>query len=354
MGEISKKIYWVALTLFFPISTFAQSILQAPGVTSPAPLPVVTPIVTPINLTSPHPVPTIPPAPILCPYEKILLRPGMSGEEVKSLQSILSQDPSIYPQGIVSGYYGSLTSEAVKRLQQKLGLPQTGIVDENTRKYIFPCATIEVIYPNGGETWNVGDTVEIKWNLSLPSYILERNISPSQPQLKPPMPNSTENLPTFVPPIAESVSIDLIRYDGPMPLIYPAPVYYHIGNATLFDRSFKWTIPSDIAESKMYKIRVSLWRRLPEPFMCKTPPCPMLPQMYPIRWQGNLWDESDNYFTIRGGVPATPLPTVPPIPDIGKLTEVRTQLMQAIESIQKALKLIEELLGPLTPPIRKQ
>ncbi len=61
------------------------------------------------------------------------LRRGMSDEEVKVLQEILATDPSIYPEGIVSGMYGPLTEKAVKNFQKKHGIEQVGNVGPKTR-----------------------------------------------------------------------------------------------------------------------------------------------------------------------------------------------------------------------------
>lgn len=60
------------------------------------------------------------------------LRLGMTDEEVKILQEILATDPTIYPEGLVTGYYGRLTEQAVKRLQKSLCLEQAGNVGPQT------------------------------------------------------------------------------------------------------------------------------------------------------------------------------------------------------------------------------
>ncbi len=60
------------------------------------------------------------------------LKQGMSGDDVKALQAILAADPSIYPEGVVSGYFGRLTSEAVKKFQKKHGLEAVGSVGPRT------------------------------------------------------------------------------------------------------------------------------------------------------------------------------------------------------------------------------
>jgi len=60
------------------------------------------------------------------------LKPGMTSDEVKKLQEILATDSDIYPEGIVSGYYGKLTEKAVKKLQNKFCLDQVGLVGPKT------------------------------------------------------------------------------------------------------------------------------------------------------------------------------------------------------------------------------
>jgi peptidoglycan hydrolase-like protein with peptidoglycan-binding domain len=70
------------------------------------------------------------------------LKLGDSGNEVELLQVWLRQEPLVYPEGKVTGYFGKLTQEAVIRFQEKYAAeilaPQgfskgTGIVDSYTR-----------------------------------------------------------------------------------------------------------------------------------------------------------------------------------------------------------------------------
>ncbi len=63
-----------------------------------------------------------------CPFTKELSK-GVTHQEIAELQRFLSNDSSIYPEKIVSGYYGSLTVNAVKRFQEKAGLLESGNVD---------------------------------------------------------------------------------------------------------------------------------------------------------------------------------------------------------------------------------
>lgn len=56
------------------------------------------------------------------------LQVGMSGEDVRALQTFLAKDPSIYPQGLVTGYFGFLTKAAVSNFQSKQGIAAVGRV----------------------------------------------------------------------------------------------------------------------------------------------------------------------------------------------------------------------------------
>lgn len=71
------------------------------------------------------------------------LRYGDHGGQVRLLQTWLKQDRDVYPEGIVSGWFGPLTDAAVKRFQEKYapeildpqGLTRgSGIVDAFTRR----------------------------------------------------------------------------------------------------------------------------------------------------------------------------------------------------------------------------
>ncbi|MDO8520867.1 MAG: peptidoglycan-binding protein [bacterium] len=62
------------------------------------------------------------------------LRQGMTSDDVTALQALLASDPTIYPEGRITGYYGALTAKAVKRFQKKHGLDQVGNVGPKTLK----------------------------------------------------------------------------------------------------------------------------------------------------------------------------------------------------------------------------
>jgi len=58
---------------------------------------------------------------------------GVRSAEVSALQTYLAQDATLYPQGLVTGYFGSMTKSAVIRFQAKNGLVADGLVGAATR-----------------------------------------------------------------------------------------------------------------------------------------------------------------------------------------------------------------------------
>jgi len=58
---------------------------------------------------------------------------GMSGEDVKALQALLASDLDIYPEGLITGFFGPLTEKAVKKFQARFGIEAVGIVGPLTR-----------------------------------------------------------------------------------------------------------------------------------------------------------------------------------------------------------------------------
>ncbi len=60
------------------------------------------------------------------------LSEGMTDADIAKLQELLATDPTIYPEGKKTGYFGPLTREAIKRFQARHELDVTGKVDEET------------------------------------------------------------------------------------------------------------------------------------------------------------------------------------------------------------------------------
>ena len=69
------------------------------------------------------------------------LYPGLFSPDVKNLQSLLSNYPDIYPEQKITGYFGSLTKQAVQKLQLKYNITNEtdkafGLVGPKTRKVL--------------------------------------------------------------------------------------------------------------------------------------------------------------------------------------------------------------------------
>ncbi|KKW23817.1 MAG: NLP/P60 protein [Candidatus Kaiserbacteria bacterium GW2011_GWC2_52_8b] len=58
----------------------------------------------------------------------IQLDPGMTNSDVSALQTFLAKDSSIYPEGLVTGFFGPLTEAAVIRYQTAHGISPVGRV----------------------------------------------------------------------------------------------------------------------------------------------------------------------------------------------------------------------------------
>src|SRR3989344_3843630 len=75
------------------------------------------------------------------------LQVGMSGADVSALQSFLAQDATLYPQGLMTGYFGLLTKAAVANFQARNGLPAVGRVGPMT----LPVLNAQMAGGTGGD-----------------------------------------------------------------------------------------------------------------------------------------------------------------------------------------------------------
>ena len=57
---------------------------------------------------------------------------GSSGDDVRRLQEFLAKDKDIYPDGLITGYFGPLTETAVKKWQEKHGVESAGVIGPKT------------------------------------------------------------------------------------------------------------------------------------------------------------------------------------------------------------------------------
>ena len=64
------------------------------------------------------------------------LKVGSRGADVSTLQSFMASGKDIYPSGLVTGYFGALTKNAVIQLQLAYDLVADGIAGLNTRNKV--------------------------------------------------------------------------------------------------------------------------------------------------------------------------------------------------------------------------
>lgn len=64
------------------------------------------------------------------------LASGMSGEDVRALQELLATDAELYPEGLITGFYGPMTERAIERLQARFGIEQVGTVGPITQRTV--------------------------------------------------------------------------------------------------------------------------------------------------------------------------------------------------------------------------
>ena len=102
---------------------------------------------------------------------------GMSGSDVSALQTFLASDVTLYPEGLITGYFGPLTQAAVMRFQRQKGIspvgrvgPQTlaalGNLADNTRKVGTDRNAPIISNVNLGTT---NSSASISWRTSEPS-----------------------------------------------------------------------------------------------------------------------------------------------------------------------------------------
>lgn len=252
----------------------------------------------------------------------VTLRKGVSSADVSTLQTMLKTSPAIYPSGLVTGYYGSITETAVKKLQEKYGLPQTGIVDSATQAVLYPNpyttdVKIIVIAPNGGESWTAGSVQKILWKSTISPISV--TVPPTPVPMSPTIMMKSASVSggstvassvgspvgvIAIPPFFNYASIDLTRDSNPS-------YSYHIGSVNLYESQYSWSVPKNVPEASDYRVRISLGNNVPcmytndvqmmkagvsAPTSIARPICAM-----PMIASSFAGDSSDNVFSIKGG-----------------------------------------------------
>lgn len=78
-----------------------------------------------------------------------ILQRGNKDIEVEHLQEVLARDEGLYPEKLITGYFGTLTETALKKFQKRHNLPQTGITDPATQAKlsIISRSTVKLLVP---------------------------------------------------------------------------------------------------------------------------------------------------------------------------------------------------------------
>lgn len=126
------------------------------------------------NATTAQPIQkatTVDQPPINYTFTKTLAS-GMKSDEVTKLQQVLAEN--VYYEGTMTGAMDKLTVQELKDFQTDNGLEATGTTGPKTRallselsRHLGPCAggqpAIRVRRPNGGEVYQAGQQVTVRW-----------------------------------------------------------------------------------------------------------------------------------------------------------------------------------------------
>lgn len=157
------------------------------------------------------------------------LKRGFSGVEVTALQNFLKQDINLYPEGLVTGYFGPATERAIKRFQAQYNIEQVGIVGPKTR------AKLNALLAATTQSITTSET---------PKKTIESAPTVTSPVTPPPL-----TTPTIEYPIIPQGFSLLWKYQVSEALIQPPAigndgVIYYSAGKTLYafnaDRSLKW------------------------------------------------------------------------------------------------------------------
>jgi peptidoglycan hydrolase-like protein with peptidoglycan-binding domain len=267
------------------------------------------------------------------------MKKGMTSDAIKDLQNVLKSDPAVYPEGLVTGYFGNLTEEAIKRLQKKYGVPVTGVMDDTTQSIIFPPRTeLKILAPNGGETWDKSSPHRILWETKTSPVILNGKEVVSGT-------SSVERDEVIPDPFYQRASLDLIT-DNNCPWLteagntrkcdyLSATRIYHIATVNLYDLQYNWTIPAKVPAGSNYRVRISAGHNVP--CLDRSNGLEACPMLYP---QYATSDVSDNTFSITGSTP-------PPADVIQKLKNQARQMTATLEKLMRELKALTDLINSL-------
>ncbi|KKP33038.1 MAG: hypothetical protein A2312_01255 [Candidatus Staskawiczbacteria bacterium RIFOXYB2_FULL_32_9] len=99
---------------------------------------------------------------------------GQTSVNVTNLQTFLASSPSIYPQGLVTGYFGPLTKSAVMNFQNAYGISQVGRVGPQTLEKINSLIMSGVALTGGTTNSTIAPTI---YSISVGTYSTSANVS---------------------------------------------------------------------------------------------------------------------------------------------------------------------------------
>ena len=195
-------------------------------------------------------------------------------------------------------------------------MPQTGVVDDETYKCIFPVDyKVTVVSPNGGEIWDRGQIQTIKWSVTYPIELKTNNAK-------------------IMPPHWSKASIDLFKgyvcRAEACPAYVPESVFVkHLATVNLFAGSYSWKISSDIPNSSDYVIRITVGEGIIPMSLYEKGKETIAPDIWPS--PKTSWDESDSPFSVTGS-------QTPPNEDLKELLNILEEmsrlLTRAIQVLQ--------------------
>jgi len=189
---------------------------------------------------------------------------GQTSVNVRNLQIFLASSPSIYPQGLVTGYFGPLTKSAVMNFQNAYGISQVGRVGPQTLAKInsliasgvgltgaggFGNNTISpTIYSNANLVIRSNTSATFSWSTSEPTksvvyystapfQLMEATTNFARPTIMGGL--TTQQTGTFQ--INQSVTVQNLQ---------PNTIYYYMIEAADADGNFSYLLPATFSTNQ--------------------------------------------------------------------------------------------------------
>ncbi|MCF7835904.1 MAG: peptidoglycan-binding protein [Candidatus Marinimicrobia bacterium] len=112
-----------------------------------------------------------------CPNITSDLYLGVENSQVTALQNYLANDSSIYPEKLVTGYYGSLTEKAVQRWQAKYGVVSSGSADTTGYGVVGPKTRAKMNSVCGGTSTIIQQTASGVYEPKAGTTLVQNNSS---------------------------------------------------------------------------------------------------------------------------------------------------------------------------------